>query len=141
MSASLIDRDADQRPEPRTPIRPTSEAPRPGLSRTPAGDGGQGTHSPFLPLLLLAIALVSWLCFQTVQLVRERTQFTDARIAQQAQVDAATRVRANLDALAASTQRLANAGNANARLVIDELRKRGVNVNPNPVTTPAPNAK
>jgi hypothetical protein len=31
----------------------------------------RSSHSPFVPVLLMGVALVGWLCFQTVQLVAE----------------------------------------------------------------------
>ena len=91
----------------------------------------------FVPLLLLSLAIVSWFAFQSYQLFRERSQLIAVYGAQQVQVDGAAKTRAAVDALAASTQRLANDGDVNARVVVDELRKRGVTINPNPVPTPA----
>jgi hypothetical protein len=45
-------------------------------------------------------------------------------------VQQAQRVRQTLDALASETKKLADAGNPNAKIVIDELAKRGITVNP-----------
>jgi len=87
------------------------------------------THNPFLPLLLLSLAMTAWLGFQTAQLLRERSQYAAVRTAQEPQVEAATKLRASLDALASETQRFSDAGNPSARLLIDELRKRGITVN------------
>ncbi|MDP1691250.1 MAG: hypothetical protein Q8L49_04730 [Burkholderiaceae bacterium] len=86
-------------------------------------------RNPFVPLLLPSRALTVWLGFQTLQLLRERGQFAAVRTAQEAQVEAATKLRASLDALASETQRFSDAGNPSARLLIDELRKRGITVN------------
>ena len=86
-------------------------------------------RNPFLPLLLLSLALTAWLAFQTAQLLRERSQYAAVRTAQELQVEAATKLRASLDALASETQRFSDAGNPSARLLIDELRKRGITVN------------
>lgn len=44
-------------------------------------------------------------------------------------IDGKVKVRATLDALALETRKLADAGNANARVVVDELRKRGITIN------------
>lgn len=107
-------------------------------TRASTRDAYEAPHPFFLPLLLLSLAIVSWFAFQSYQLLREREQLASVTVAQQTQVDAAAKVRAAVDALAASTQRLANEGNPNARVVIEELRKRGITVNPNPVPTPAP---
>ena len=39
-------------------------------------DNGTPRHGAFVPLLLLALAVVGWLAFQTMQLLREREQLT-----------------------------------------------------------------
>ncbi len=52
-----------------------------------------------------------------------------AHASQQQTVDNAARLRASLDAIAADTQRLADSGNANARLLVEELRRRGITIN------------
>jgi type II secretory pathway component PulL len=84
----------------------------------------------FLPFLLVVIALLVWFGFQTTQLIAERHQ-VDALRANQAPVyQNAMRMRRQLDVLAAGTQRLSDAGNANARAITDGLRQRGVTINP-----------
>lgn len=92
--------------------------------------------SPFLPLLLLSIALVGWFAFQTFQLIGERKQLDALKTGQEAQIEAAARVRASLDTMAAATGRLAEGGNVNARILVEELRKRGITIN-SAATTPA----
>lgn len=84
--------------------------------------------SPFLPTLLIALSLLSWLAFQGVQLGLELRQLTLARASLDAQYEAATKLRSALDALATATAKLAANGNANARVVVDELRKRGITI-------------
>lgn len=86
--------------------------------------------SVFVPTLLLAVALVAWLAFQTLQLVRERQLMSVATVSLEPQQQAATKLRASLDAVATSTAKLATDGNANARVIVEELRKRGVTINP-----------
>lgn len=87
-------------------------------------------RSPFIPTFLLAIALVIWLAFQGSQLWRERAQLNDAHAGLQSQVDAATKLRASLDAVATATAKLAAGGNEGARVIVEELRKRGVTIAP-----------
>jgi hypothetical protein len=82
-------------------------------------------YSPFVPLLLLAVALVTWFAFQSYQLINERQQLSLLHAAQDAQVEAAGKVRASLDTVAAATARLADSGNVNARILVAEQRKRG----------------
>lgn len=90
--------------------------------------------NPFLPLLLLAVALVVWFGFQTYQLASESQQLTLLHAAQDAQVEAAGKVRASLDTVAAATARLADSGNVNARILVAELRRRGITINPTAAT-------
>jgi hypothetical protein len=88
-------------------------------------------QSPFVPLLLLALALVGWFAFQSYQLARERQQLGVLRAGQDAQMQAAAKVRASLDTVASATAALADGGNVNARILVEELRKRGITINPN----------
>ncbi|MES2229555.1 MAG: hypothetical protein V4540_17570 [Pseudomonadota bacterium] len=85
----------------------------------------------FLPCLLLALALVVWLAFQAYQLLTERQQLKVLRLNQETAMETATKLRGSLDAVATRTARLAGEGNANARVIVEELRKRGVTINPN----------
>ena len=45
-------------------------------------------------------------------------------------MDNADKLRTSLDGLAADTQGLADCGNANAALLVTELKKRGITINP-----------
>ena len=130
------------------PTRPASE-PLPVTAHaeaTPATDTSAATHaaphrplrpalastplrSPFVPMLLGGMALLGWLGFQTYGLFTERESLAAAHTAQQQTVDNAGKLRTSLDALAADTQRIADAGNPSARLLVDELRKRGITIN------------
>jgi hypothetical protein len=93
------------------------------------GGSGDG-YGVFLPLLLLLVSSVGWFGFQASQLVAERTILRQSREAQQVQVQQSQQLRDSLDALASDTARLAERGNPNAQLVVDELRKRGVTIDP-----------
>ena len=87
-------------------------------------------HGAFLPLLLLGLAVLALLGGQTWLLASERDALQTAHAGQQQTVDNAGKLRASLDKLAADTQRLADAGNASAALLVAELKKRGVTINP-----------
>ena len=87
-------------------------------------------RSAFVPTLLMALAIVGWLAFQGVQLVRERLQLGELQANLSTQAEAATKLRASLDTVATATAKLAADGNASARLIVEELRKRGVTINP-----------
>lgn len=92
------------------------------------GPSDRKEFSTFLPTLLIAVSLLSWLAYQGVQLGLEQRRLQLAQTSLDAQHDAATKLRAALDALATATAKLAADDNANARAVVEELRKRGVTI-------------
>lgn len=95
-------------------------------------------RSAFVPLLILAASFVIWTGFQAAQLLREHDALTAAHQGQGAQLQEAAKLRASLDSVASETRKLADAGNPNAELIIDELKKRGVTISatPSPQTPP-----
>ena len=97
----------------------------------------QNDRGPFLPLLLVTIAFLVWTIFQTTELVRERSALSQTRSAQAAPIGQAQKLRTAADSMFSKTQKLADAGNPNAQLVISELKQRGITVNPN-ASTPTP---
>ena len=86
-------------------------------------------RGPFLPLLLGGLSVLGMLAFQSTLLLMEREALQASHAAQQQTVDNAGKLRTSLDTLAADTQRMADAGNANARVLVEELKKRGVTIN------------
>lgn len=87
--------------------------------------------SAFWPLLLLATGWLVWMSFQLMVSLNDRKVLRDAHAQQQQTVDKSAQLRASLDALATDTHRLAEAGNPNARALVEELKRRGVTINPN----------
>jgi len=98
------------------------------------------TASAFVPLLLVMIGLLIWSGAQMYQLFSERSTLKTLLSNQATPFAASQKLRVQLDAVASGTQRLADQGNQNARLVVEELRKRGITINPSaaPVELPAP---
>jgi len=88
-------------------------------------------YSPFLPLLLLVIAAVAWPAFQCYQLVNEKQGLATVHGNQTRQFEDAGKLRTSLDTLARETAILADKGNPGAKLIIGELARRGVTINPN----------
>lgn len=116
---------------------------RPAVAAHPAGRGNYraaeaGSVPVFVPLLIFFGAGLAWAVFQAVQLHEESKSLQSLKAGQEQQVQQAQRVRQTLDVLASETKRLADAGNPNARLVIEELGKRGITVNPAAPPAPAP---
>lgn len=92
--------------------------------------GSDSPTSAFLPLLLVASAMVALLLFQTLQLYRDRSSLAEVRAAQQPAYREAQRLQEQLEGVAAATAKLADEGNQNARLIIDALRSRGITIDP-----------
>lgn len=97
-----------------------------------------GASSVNLSLLLLIIALLAWFGFQTMQLVNERNSLKTLHSNQEQTIINSQKMRTQLDAIAAGTKRLADQGNANAQMVVQQLAKNGININPNAQATAAP---
>jgi hypothetical protein len=94
-------------------------------------------RGPFVPALLLALAVLSWTGFQTWQFLAEQSNLQLAIGNQQPQVQQSQKVRAALESLATRTARIAQSGNANATIVVEELRKRGITIDPDSTPQPA----
>ena len=85
-------------------------------------------RSAFVPLLLGLLAVTAWMAHHAWLLEQDRLQLTAAQATLQPTVEKSAGLRQSLDRLAADTQRLADAGNGNARVLVDELRKRGITI-------------
>jgi hypothetical protein len=87
-------------------------------------------HSAFWPLVIFGLGTTLWSGFQAYQLVQEHAALKKLLANQEALVQNSVKLRAQLDGIAGDTQRLANAGNANAQVIVNELRRRGVTISP-----------
>jgi hypothetical protein len=87
-----------------------------------------------LPLTILLIALVLWFGFQTLQLATERANLSDARGHQEAAMQEAQKLRTQFESLVSKLSELAYKGHAGAKLVMDELQKRGMTAQPETMT-------
>ena len=86
-----------------------------------------------LPVALIVAAFFLITAFQTERLVQEHAGLTQLRAEQQTDLEQAGKVRARFQTLAGGTTKLAEAGNANARAVLDQLKTQGITLRP---TTP-----
>ncbi len=87
-------------------------------------------HWMLLPVLLTVLALFLLVAFQTVQLVRDHDALIAFRASQQATVQAAEKLRQQLEALAGQTAQLANGGDTAAKDVVEQMRKQGFTLSP-----------
>lgn len=101
-------------------------------------EGQTRSHSPFLPLLLMGVALLGWMAFQTVMLMQDRGGLHRTLATQQAQVTQSTRLRAALSSLASDTQKLADTGDPGAQLIVNQLRQHGITIHPDAAAPAAP---
>ncbi len=85
-------------------------------------------HRAFVPLLLIGLTLLCGAAALTFDAYNQRLALQAAHSQQQQTVDSAGQLRQQLDKLAADTQRLADAGNASAAVLVTELRKRGITI-------------
>lgn len=87
-----------------------------------------------LPLVILLIALLLWFGFQSLQLATERANLGEARGHQEAAMQEAQKLRTQFESLISKTSELANKGHAGAKLVMEELQKRGMGAQPEAIT-------
>lgn len=90
-------------------------------------------YGPFAPLLLGLATLTLWFGFQTTQLLKEKDNLAAMRTNQTTVYNNAQKMRTQLDALAAETAKLAQAGNPHAAQLVNALKQRGITIDPSKV--------
>jgi hypothetical protein len=119
-----------------TPAAETGATPAP-----PMGERhGELRYSPFLPLLLLVVGAVAWPTFQFYQLINEKQALATVFGNQTRQFEESGKLRSSLEGLARETAQLAAKGNPGAKLIVDQLARRGITINPNAQPTTPPKA-
>lgn len=98
-------------------------------------------YSAFLPLLLLFVATVAWPAFQCWQLVAEKQAMATVRTNQTKTFEDATKLRGTLEGIARDTALLAEQGHPGAKMIVDELARRGVKIDPNATPSSPPGAQ
>jgi hypothetical protein len=91
-----------------------------------------------LPLIILLAALTVYFVFQTWQVAVERTNLGLVKANQDAAIQEAQRVQTQFKTLVTKTGQLAAQGHAGAKMVMEELQKRGLGEGPE---APAPETK
>jgi len=91
-----------------------------------------------LPLIILLAALTVYFAFQTVQLATERTNLGLVKANQDVAIQEAQKVQTQFKTLVTKTGQLAAQGHAGAKMVMEELQKRGLGAEPE---APAPETK
>jgi hypothetical protein len=89
------------------------------------GSGRQGNGLP-PPLILVIVSLFVLMAFETGEAIRDRGALAELMRAQQPSIEQAAKLRQQLQNLAGKTAELANAGDAGAKSVIDQMKAQGV---------------
>src|SRR5579862_9679926 len=84
-----------------------------------------------LPVRLVVLGFFIMVAFQTVQLAREHVHIGEVQTAQEPMIQEGTKLRQQLNAMASKMAQLADAGNANAKAIIDDLKRQGITVKAN----------
>jgi hypothetical protein len=79
-----------------------------------------------LPFMLTLTALLIYFAFQTLQLLTERSNLGMVKSNQDGAIQEAEKVQAQFKTLVGKTSELADQGHAGAKMVMEELFKRGV---------------
>jgi len=100
--------------------------------------GQQGSGPTLaLPVALLAVAFLAAIGFQTLELVRDRSNLSSVYAGQEAAVEQTLKLRNSVDAFAGDTAKLAQAGDPQAKQVVDALRNQNIAIRP-PAAPAAP---
>ena len=118
----------------RGPREPIAEDPELALPAAPP----PAPAAPTWPVLVLALAVLVAIGYQTFNLVREHSQLQTARTLQTTPYEQARRMRAQLDGIARRTYELAQQGNPGASAIVEQLARRNIRIQPG--TAPAPGA-
>ena len=96
-----------------------------------------------LPFIITLAALTIYFGFQTAQLLSERGNLAQVKSNQEAAIQEAQKVQTQFRNLVTKTSQLAAQGHAGAKMVMEELQKRGVGFASEPATpeTTAPPSK
>jgi hypothetical protein len=91
-----------------------------------------------LPLILMLLALTIYFGFQTLQFLYERNNLVMVKSSQEAAIREAQKIQTQFKTLVGKTGELAGKGHAGAKMVMEELLKRGVSSAPETVPPPVP---
>lgn len=85
-----------------------------------------------LPISLLSLAVLLFLAFQTMSVVRDRDALNVVKGQQEQAFQESQRLQVQLDSLLKGTQRLTDEGNKNTKVITDKLKEIGIVVNLKP---------
>ncbi len=81
-----------------------------------------------IPISLLSVTAFFLISYQTTQILRDRDMLNMAKGQQQRSFEDAQRLQEQLRNLLLGTQKLADEGNKNAKVIVDKLKEMGIQV-------------
>ncbi len=93
-------------------------------------DTAQSVGGLKLAVLILALAVLLMVGFQTFMLIKTGENLRTVRAAQEQPIQDGTKIRQRLEILASRTAILAQEGNPNAQAIVETMRRQGVNMSP-----------
>ena len=96
------------------------------------------TGGSSIALIITLVSLILWFGFQAFQLVRDRSSLRLLKANQETAIQESAKIRTQFQTLMTKTAELAKQGHAGAKMVIDELQKRGVGIAPDERPTEKP---
>ena len=97
--------------------------------------------SSSIALTVTIVCLILWFGFQTFQLLRDRGNLGFVKANQESAMQESEKVQVQFKTLLSKIAELANQGHAGAKMVIDELQKRGVGFAPKETPAEKPASK
>jgi hypothetical protein len=82
------------------------------------------------PMILILLALTAYFGFQSLQFLFERNNLVMVKGSQESAIQEAQKIQAQFKTLVSKTGELADKGHAGAKMVMEELLKRGVSSAP-----------
>ena len=92
------------------------------------------THVLF-PISLMAFTMMLLFAFQSTQVLRDRDVLHETKGSQEKAFEDSQRLQAQLNALLLGTQKLADEGDKNAKVIVDRLKEIGITINSQPQKT------
>ncbi len=83
-----------------------------------------------IAVLILSLAFFVMTAFQTFMLVAARGNLATVRANQEQPIQEANKIRQRAEALAGRIAQLADGGNANAKAIVENFRRQGVDIKP-----------
>ena len=86
-------------------------------------------------VFIVVMTLLVMVVFQRIQISNEHKILQNTKSSQEGSLQESRKLRAQLNSIASQTAQLAAQGNPNAKIIIEELRKRGITVTLNSKTS------